>query len=136
MDSVIDSWTWSLVWFGLNDHIFRQELSLRCEDRKIDLWDTNKDDVFPNKDEFCVDETKILMMILIPICVLIVVIAVSIVLYITNKEIITIWVYAQPWGKRLFSEDLIDKEKPYDAFISYSQVKTLIQKQSDRSKIY
>ena len=30
--------------------------------------------MFPNKDEFCVDETKILMMILIPICVLIVVI--------------------------------------------------------------
>merc|ERR1712242_283112 len=32
-----------------------------------------------------------------------------------------IWVYAQPWGKKLFTEDIIDKEKPYDAFISYSQ---------------
>ena len=38
-----------------------------------------------------------------------------------KRDILIIWVYAQPWGKKLFHEDQIDKEKPYDAFISYSQ---------------
>ena len=40
-----------------------------------------------------------------------------------KRDIVVIWVYAQPWGKKLFTEDIIDKEKPYDAFISYSQVR-------------
>jgi len=39
----------------------------------------------------------------------------------TQREIVVIWLYAQPLGRKFFSEDLIDKEKPYDAFISYSQ---------------
>ena len=42
-------------------------------------------------------------------------------LYLYNKDTINIWLYSQPWGRRLFSEDLIDKEKPYDAFLSYAQ---------------
>ena len=42
-------------------------------------------------------------------------------LYLYNKDTINIWLYSQPWGRRLFSEDLIDKDKPYDAFLSYAQ---------------
>ena len=42
-------------------------------------------------------------------------------LYLFNKDTINIWLYSQPWGRRLFSEDLIDKDKPYDAFLSYAQ---------------
>merc|ERR1719319_698778 len=38
-----------------------------------------------------------------------------------KRDIVVIWLYAQPIGRKFFSEDLIDKEKPYDAFISYSQ---------------
>ena len=48
-------------------------------------------------------------------------IAFALLIYCYKQETIVIWVYAQPWGKVFFSEDLIDKEKPYDAFISYSQ---------------
>ena len=42
-------------------------------------------------------------------------------LYLYNKDTVNIWLYSQPWGRRLFSEDLIDKDKPYDAFLSYAQ---------------
>jgi hypothetical protein len=31
-----------------------------------------------------------------------------------------IWVYSKPWARLLFPEDLLDSDKPYDAFISYS----------------
>ena len=52
------------------------------------------------------------------ICLLI---ALFCLLYLFNKDTINIWLYSQPWGRRLFSEDLIDKDKPYDAFLSYAQ---------------
>ena len=37
------------------------------------------------------------------------------------RDTLQIWAYSRPWARVLFSEDLMDKEKPYDAFISYSQ---------------
>ena len=42
--------------------------------------------------------------------------------YLFNKDTIKIWLYSQPWSRVLFSEDLIDKDKPYDAFLSYAQM--------------
>ena len=42
-------------------------------------------------------------------------------LYLYNKDTIKIWLYSQPWSRVLFSEDLIDSDKPYDAFLSYAQ---------------
>ena len=41
--------------------------------------------------------------------------------YLFNKDTIKIWLYSQPWSRVLFTEDLIDKDKPYDAFLSYAQ---------------
>ena len=38
-----------------------------------------------------------------------------------HSEAVKISLYSHPWSSYFFSEDLIDKEKPYDAFISYSQ---------------
>ena len=35
-------------------------------------------------------------------------------------DIIVIWVFSRPWGKVFFSEDLVDREKPFDAFLSYA----------------
>ena len=42
--------------------------------------------------------------------------------YLFNKDTIKIWLYSQPCSRVLFTEDLIDKDKPYDAFLSYAQV--------------
>ena len=39
------------------------------------------------------------------------------------RDSLQVWLYSQPCSRRLFSEDMIDMEKPYDAFISYSQVR-------------
>ena len=39
------------------------------------------------------------------------------------RDSLQVWLYSQPCSRCLFSEDIIDKEKPYDAFISYSQVR-------------
>ena len=41
--------------------------------------------------------------------------------YLFNKDTIKIWLYSQSWSRILFTEDLIDKDKPYDAFLSYAQ---------------
>ena len=49
------------------------------------------------------------------------IIALSTLVYLFNKDTIKIWLYSQPWSRVLFSEDLIDKDKPYDAFLSYAQ---------------
>ena len=38
-----------------------------------------------------------------------------------HTETVRISLYSHHWSRYFFSEDLIDKEKPYDAFISYSQ---------------
>ena len=47
--------------------------------------------------------------------------AVTSVVVVVKREIIVIWVYSKPWVRHLFSEDVIDKDKPYDAFLSYAQ---------------
>ena len=49
------------------------------------------------------------------------IIALASLVYLFNKDTIKIWLYSQPWSRVLFSEDLIDKDKPYDAFLSYAQ---------------
>ena len=49
------------------------------------------------------------------------IIALTTLFYLFNKDTIKIWLYSQPWSRVLFSEDLIDKDKPYDAFLSYAQ---------------
>ena len=36
------------------------------------------------------------------------------------KDTIVIWVFSKSWGKVFFSEEIVDREKPYDAFLSYS----------------
>lgn len=37
-----------------------------------------------------------------------------------NRKNITIWLFSKPWARHLFPEDMTDKDKEYDAFISYS----------------
>ena len=42
-------------------------------------------------------------------------------LFLFYKDTIKVWLYSKPWTRVLFSEDLIDKDKPYDAFLSYAE---------------
>ena len=61
--------------------------------------------------------TNVIILVLLVLLVL----AITSVVVVVKREIIIIWIYSKPWGRRLFSEDLIDKDKPYDAFLSYAQ---------------
>jgi len=40
--------------------------------------------------------------------------------YTCYKDTILIWIYSKSWARIFFVEDIIDREKPFDAFLSYS----------------
>jgi len=42
------------------------------------------------------------------------------ILHFFYRDTIVIWVFSKSWGKVFFSEEIVDREKPYDAFLSYS----------------
>ncbi len=39
-----------------------------------------------------------------------------------NRDTLLVWVYSKPWAKVFFPEEVLEAEKPYDAFISYSHL--------------
>ena len=94
--------------------IDRGQITMNCEHGKKLMWKTELED-------FCVVTLSSEIIGVIIGLIFLLVITFALLIYCYKQETIVIWVYAQPWGKVFFSEDLIDKEKPYDAFISYSQ---------------
>ena len=92
----------------------RGDITLNCEDEPKLMWKTELED-------FCVDDLPTEIVGVIIGLLLLLAVSLALLAYFYKRETIVIWVYAQPWGKIFFSEDLIDREKPYDAFISYSQ---------------
>ena len=94
----------------------RHLISLACEPDSLALWSAKLED-------FCQYELPTPFIILIIALLVIACILALVAVGVYKRDIVVIWVYAQPWGKKLFTEDIIDKEKPYDAFISYSQVR-------------
>jgi len=58
----------------------------------------------------------IIVMALIALCVILIA-------YTCYKDQVIIYLYSKSWARYLcFTEDLIDKDKPYDAFLSYSHM--------------
>ena len=41
-------------------------------------------------------------------------------LFAFNKQRLLIYLYSKSWSRRFFNEEYIDKDKHFDAFISYS----------------
>jgi len=94
----------------------RNQLELKCGGDKgdIPMWSVSLED-------FCVPHLPMGLVILI-ISLIVIVLCMGLAFFLfAKRDIVVIWLYAQPIGRKFFSEDLIDKEKPYDAFISYSQ---------------
>jgi len=91
-------------------------VQLECEDlsEPIILWKAKLD-------EFCwitppaaiIAAVSIVVIFLLSVCLILA-------LYTCYRETIVIWIYSKSWARIFFVEDLIDKEKPYDAFLSYS----------------
>eukprot|EP00095_Tigriopus_kingsejongensis_P002711 snap_masked-scaffold809_size94238-processed-gene-0.11 protein:Tk02711 transcript:snap_masked-scaffold809_size94238-processed-gene-0.11-mRNA-1 annotation:"protein toll-like" len=71
-------------------------------------------------DEFCYDHWKHLVNIVLPLVVVILLLVLLALLCIIKQDLILIWVYSQPRLRLFFSEDRMDKDRPYDAFISYA----------------
>eukprot|EP00092_Neocalanus_flemingeri_P003046 GFUD01003255.1.p1 GENE.GFUD01003255.1~~GFUD01003255.1.p1 ORF type:complete len:1061 (+),score=210.03 GFUD01003255.1:285-3467(+) len=88
------------------------DLTIKCLDKTKNLFTQNKED-------FCSPNFPLLTA-LIPAIIMCIVIILLLVLHIYYKETIIIYVFSTSWGKIFFSEDLVDKNKPYDAFLSYS----------------
>ena len=79
-----------------------------------ELWDMKLED-------FCQYGPPWYTNVIIAVLLVMLLIAFTAVVFVVKREIIVIWVYSKPWGRHFFSEDIIDKDKPYDAFLSYAQ---------------
>ena len=67
-------------------------------------------------EEFCVDPVEIILPIIVTImCVLVIFI-----LCLYHREKIFIWLYSNPKTRKLFLDDPVGKDLPYDVFVSYA----------------
>jgi protein toll len=88
---------------------------MQCDRDERKLWQIEK------LEEFCTTglstaEVGGIVAVLVLLCIVIVLL----VLWTCYSEHLTIWVYSKPCFRVLFTEDLIDQDKPYDVFLSYS----------------
>jgi len=89
-----------------------QTLTTKCLEESKKLLTQNEDDFCPSKSPT--------ISVLLPIVILLIIMFIAILLHIFYKETLMIYIFSKSWGKFFFSEDHMDKNKPYDAFISYS----------------
>lgn len=68
--------------------------------------------------EFC--EPLPLLLLLLVSGVFLILVSCTLILYFFYRDTIVIWVFSKSWGKVFFSEEIVDREKPFDAFLSYS----------------
>lgn len=88
-----------------------KQVTLKCLDTEKELFILNEKD-------FC--SSFSLITALIPAIFIFIILCILLILHISYKETIMIYVFSKSWGKIFFSEDQVDKNKPYDAFLSYS----------------
>ena len=75
--------------------------------------------------EFC--EPLPLLLLLLVSGVFLILVSCTLILHFFYRDTIVIWVFSKSWGKVFFSEEIVDREKPFDAFLSYShQVKQIL----------
>jgi len=89
-----------------------QNLTLDCQQEARSLFSMEEE-------EFCLPLP--LLPILLSSSLLLILLLLLVLLRIFYRDTIIIWVFSKSWGKVFFSEDEIDREKPYDAFLSYSE---------------
>ena len=71
-------------------------------------------------EDFCTSIDKKLMPVIASVTTLLAFVALLMFLTLLNKQRILIYLYSKSWSRRFFNEEYIDKDKNYDAFISYS----------------
>jgi len=98
--------------------LVRQHYSSLREHRNITVECEGELRILTDVEDLCKPWPLLPMLILSGVTILM--FMVFLLLHIFYGDIIIIWVFSQSWGKVFFSEDLVDKDKPYDAFLSYS----------------
>ena len=79
--------------------------------------------LYPVKEEEICSRKSIMELALPVIIIIGIVVSAALVFLIVRlcfQPLLEIWLFSQSWTRVFFSEDLIDKDKKYDAFISYS----------------
>lgn len=71
-------------------------------------------------EDFCTSIDKKLMPVIASVTTLFGLLALGGMIFAFNKQKILIYLYSKSWSRRFFNEEYIDKDKNYDAFISYS----------------
>lgn len=69
--------------------------------------------------DLCTEQALLHSLLLVTLIVFIISITLGIVIFI-KQDIILIYIFSTSWGKYILSEDQLDKDKPYDVFISYA----------------
>ena len=95
-----------------------EEVRLDCHD-KLHVSHVSLVDV--SLHQFCRPQPQHFARVLSLLLAILLVISLLLCVSACYRDSLQIWAYSQPWARILFSEDMRDKEKPYDAFISYSQ---------------
>ena len=73
--------------------------------------------------DFCdTSMSPVLIVIVIMIVIVLMMVCIVLIFYSCHRETIKIWIYSKSWARIFFTEDLMDKDKPYDAFLSYSHM--------------
>uniref|UniRef100_A0A336LJV7 CSON011994 protein n=1 Tax=Culicoides sonorensis TaxID=179676 RepID=A0A336LJV7_CULSO len=72
-------------------------------------------------DDFCPKENTVVILIAVLVALFGVAIAIAALLYLKFSQEIKVWLFAKGWCLWLITEDDLDEDKKYDAFISFSQ---------------
>jgi len=88
-----------------------KNVTMKCIDKAKSL-------LTANEEELC--ELFPIFTILVPVILIFVIILPLIILHLFYRDTIMIYIFSKSWGKIFFSEEKVDVNKPYDAFLSYS----------------
>jgi len=88
----------------------KDDLTVKCLEKDKRLFTQNEEELCQSFPVFTY---------LIPAIFFILVVITFLILHI-HKETLMIYIFSKSWGKIFFSEEKIDINKPYDAFLSYS----------------
>ena len=91
----------------------RNDVFLHCSSGPLQLTAAQAED-------FCTSIDRKLMPIIAFGATLLALFCLLTALFTCNKQRILIYLYSKSWSRRFFNEDYIDKDKHFDAFISYS----------------
>ena len=91
----------------------RDQVLLQCPRYRVQI-------VRAVTEDFCTNIDRKLMQIITSLATVIAVLLLLAFIFVINKQKILIYLYSKSWARQYFNEDYIDRDKHYDAFISYS----------------